>query len=213
MDSLTIIAAICAVPAAIGVALDRFLLRRTKSALYDSLLYMWDRLDETSVPNLPQLMATTTLTAGSRLLGITSGWFHVAGCTMLISFVLTYSALWIGSSFDLGRIADPLIAAKRYQGGLFLLLLINLLFDFLTAFVTWHVLRFVQRHGFLVSLAAILADTVVAIALAYSCGTAALWLGSEMPSSVDFVARAHDCLACAWSMRRGAMDEFTVAPL
>ncbi len=57
------------VPAAIGAAADKIMLDRHQSRIRGFLLRIWNRIDDTSVPCLPQLMANRTLAATRFVFG------------------------------------------------------------------------------------------------------------------------------------------------
>ena len=57
--------------AGVGPIIDRLLLTRQKGVLHNALIRMWNRLDDTSIPHIPKLMAKTIVSFLSITFGAT----------------------------------------------------------------------------------------------------------------------------------------------
>lgn len=210
MEVIAVFAVIAAVPPAIGGIVDRLLLDRTKGAMHDRLLRIWVRLDDTTIPDLPALMARVGLRAASTILASNRGWLFTVGRCTLFSFVITGLALWIGWNVEDVRGETTIGFLARYQGGCTALLTINLVFDLLTVWISWRVLKYICEHSVLPSLFVIALDLALALGLAVFCGTTVLlWDGSAHTFGEAF-SLATRCLTSLSTLRPLRTSELTV---
>ena len=175
------LAILAVVPAAIGSAADKIMHDREKNRIHDFLLRVWNRVDDTAVPCLPQLMAKCTLAATRFVFGPRLWSPRAVGLGIALSFTLSSLAMAVGLTDnimpptlleirlsdvvrrglpELLRILDIQIAS---------MLLTNLLFDVLTCLVTLHILRTVERARPHIVIIVVVLDCFLAFVFAIGC--------------------------------------------
>lgn len=169
--------------AAIGLALDKIILKRHDSALKTSLTAFWVRLYEISPQKLPRYTARLYLDFVRRFIGpdITSIRFLIT--SILISFVMTTVFFFIGKAIRHAILAsiDPSFPGffesfsayiEMYQLHLDKKVVypVNVVFDILTIMVTTVlVTRFFLARNMLAASRFIVVDIVMCCFLFYTC--------------------------------------------
>lgn len=174
--------------AGLGPIIDRFILNRHKGQLYHLLLECWDKLDETSIPHLPKLMAALTLRGANKIIGIK---------LFSLKSVLRIGA--ISASLTLMGVILPMTVLIHFDlDGLFsidtallfcFLILINFPFDFITTWVSYKMLQIVKSNTIIVGLLAIAVDIIVAIMLAVASATTLIILSEETNATTLAIER------------------------
>jgi hypothetical protein len=154
--------------AGIGPIIDRLMLNRHKGRLYDWLLLLWNRLDETNIPNLPRLMAEWSLSIIRRTIGQKIYSIKSIGKIIFISALLTTMGITLPMYF----IIDKHSVSLMFVISCFIFLgPINLPFDLITVFVSYKILKIIRLKSPIVGLAAIILDLILAIILAILCAS------------------------------------------
>ena len=172
---------VCTLLLKLGTWLDALLLRRHKLALYRSYQQAWIRLDDTTVPNLPQLMAGSTVQALSALVPKSFQLVSVFLISLLLSGVLTTTAVVLGEYIQypsyaysisgiIGLLTTLAEEAVRIPVPIGFLYGVNLLFDGATIVITVHILRTISTAKGPAIFALIVLDVVLAVLLAILCG-------------------------------------------
>ena len=158
--------------AGLGYALDRWSLRRQKHVVYDRLIAWWNRLDDTSVPDLPRRMAEWSLGVWHKIAGLEFFSVRALGVSLGASCVLTTIALYGGAAIGEGGWGSPLglgeaIRLTAFYG-------INAIFDTATILVTLHAIRIVRDRSGKMGVLAMIGDVAFAYTCAVVCGVTIL---------------------------------------
>lgn len=175
MTTIAVLALIIATPATLGSGIDRFLLDRDKGRLYDFLLCLWVKIDESPIPDLPRLMAQWGVTGTKKVFG--ERWRSKRA--MVISFLLSSLATSLVLIF-FGIVAfNDLASTSRISVDLtlwtflylilinflpviLLIILINYPFDLLTGFIAFGAIQKItdqKENGRLLEILLCIVDT------------------------------------------------------
>ena len=84
----------------LGAAVDVILIHRARGWIYNAILSWWNRLDDYHIPDLPRVMAGTTLRAYYQVRGPTWISWRNLGLSVTVSFGLTTTAFVLGTMWD-----------------------------------------------------------------------------------------------------------------
>ena len=167
--SLALIQGLC-------IATDRLLLNRHKGELYNKMLLLWDRLFDTSAPNLHKFMAKSiygvlkkivfTSTSGSKrfnaLIDIFGKLCFISICFSLIAYILSRVIFQDESVIELfcdNKQAFWILTPT--------FLMFNALFDALTILVSYKIIKIMMKSNIIVSILLIFLDLIITSVLAY----------------------------------------------
>ncbi len=151
MLTWTVIGITCGALATSGATIDRFLLRRTKTAIHLRLIDWWCRLDELTIRNIAPATARRTL-------GLLPGWRLFSWRFMLASIM--GSCILTSAAATIGVILDPWFDVQLWPAPLptVLVYATNYLCDLATFLVTWKALRILAHSGCLRGFLAVATD-------------------------------------------------------
>lgn len=186
------VAVMCAVPMVLGPTVDRFLLRRHKSRLYDILLYFWLRISETRITAMHNRWAFQTLKMWEYFFGKKIVSPLSFGICALISLTITTLVVISAAMLtdDDGQLSTattgrdfhglPMDTDEQVWKGIVdhaaVLLAINTVLDTLTIWITIYFIQCVASSRGLRSVAFICIDAVSAFGLAWIAGTLFVWI-------------------------------------
>lgn len=169
--------AVLAAPPVIGAFIDRWMTKHQKSTLH-SLLAKWlERLENTSIPNLPRGIAQWGLDFCGRYLRFGSRFQDVFPRLLLLSILLTTVAWIIGRIIDEasgGTLFISNLHWSLYLASLPISIALNAPFDVVTTYVTMHILKEVESRPTWQAIPLMLLDIALAYALTIAAATLAL---------------------------------------
>ncbi len=166
------IVVLCSLLSAIGMLVDRFMLKRHKGAIYSLLYGYWFRLEEMSIPRIPAYVAGITLRCFSAIFGRRELSLYSFARVSSFSFVCTSGAYLLGAHlanliftpmptiYSLQREIGSMLSSPTYWETV----VVSLPFHVLTLLITWKALEIVQKSE-LVGLLAAVADLICAYIL------------------------------------------------
>jgi hypothetical protein len=152
---------------AICIFLDRYLLNRHKTRIYELLLRLWDRIDETRIIELHRLVASQTAHLLKAFAFPKNHRYRGIIKTALLSAALTCVAFLIGYML----LPDNYFYKNDLSIVIPLAIPVNLIFDVSTIVATFFILNSVARKPLRLSLVLMATDVVIAYALACLCLT------------------------------------------
>ncbi len=173
MQDWTTIGFLFAFLSALGVAVDRFLLKRYKIAFHLLLLKWWDNLDNTSIIDLPKLMAIQSLQILRVIFGPKPFSLRVIIIVSIYTYFLTSIFYVIGMKMD--GTWEHLLQATPIPLPIFTVYFSNIPFDLLTSVVTIFALIVISKGRTLSQIVLIVGDIVIATILAIVCFATIVW--------------------------------------
>lgn len=169
VSGLLVVALVATLIAAIGAAIDHFMLPREKGRLSDWLLAWWVRIEEIRLPNLVATFAEYFISAKNVLLGESVRSRKWVVRTVVYSVLLTFGTLVLGDYMW----AKTIDGTWEYYSGnpRFLLYPINYFFDFATVILTVWIMSQIPKVGLPLQATYLTLDIVSAVLLAFCAST------------------------------------------
>jgi hypothetical protein len=164
----------------LGVAIDRLLVMRHRSALHTAMVHWWNMIDDTAVPELPTLAARRLLRFGRFLFPWKLASWQTVIAAIIVSWCLTTAAFLVGSLID----GEPWQKLPSFLP-LATVYIANFPFDLLTFIAAvWSLQVLRTSRGAWFSITSIAITVLVAAALAILSFASIFWAN-------DFAVRHH----------------------
>lgn len=214
MDFMRDVIAVLGLFSITGAAIDRFMLKREKAGLLERMATWWIQISYIKVPHLHRTMAEKSLALVKVLLGSKFFSFRSIITVSTISVGLTLFSLFLGYWIGIIReleiylpfyviVSDWLLDLTSSNEVILVFLiffpLLNLILDGLTCFITFFLLRKIQRTNGLMAIIYVLVDTLAAILTGFICLYTGAWLYELTGESVAVLGK----LNRATTMGRG----------
>jgi len=167
VDTLKAMVVFFALPPAIGIMVDKYVLyRKEKIAIYDSLIKFWCYIDDCPVDYIYKTPIKNAVNFLNKV--FIGGFFSLRSIikTLSASIILTTLAIIIGKSYNQSLDSVNSLSSNKISLLIWMLSL-NYFFDLITIIATFYILNCLLRIKSRYHLPLIAADVSIAIALSY----------------------------------------------
>ncbi|WNO11267.1 hypothetical protein [Teredinibacter sp. KSP-S5-2] len=161
--------AVTSLPVVFGVLIDTWMTAGQKDKLYDRLCLWFLKIEDTTLPNLPKVMASSSVGFVHGILG--TKWVSKRSLLimMLGSTFITSAAIISGAILSKGSILEGLDKSFEFVSYFHILLPVNYVFDGLTFIITVSVLVKLTKNINLFSILVVLFDIALAFLFGVLC--------------------------------------------